>query len=135
MVMYVSKKLWQDTIKTQLRMEMNAIRKEFDPMNKRNGWGDEFADTLILGNKVIQHEYNNDESKGWTGTLSGLAPKPKDSNCLLVVTFDGAGYDHFTMDNPYSIVEKLTTYFREHKYPIAIEYETSWAISFYYTGD
>lgn len=42
--MYMSKKLWQNTAKTALRQEMNKIRKEYNPMNKRNGWGDEFAD-------------------------------------------------------------------------------------------
>jgi len=134
MVMYVSKRLWQNTAKTALKQEMSRIRKQMNPMNKKNGWGDEFADTLIFGNKIIQHETNLDKSKGWTGTLSGLADKPRNSNCLLIVTFDGAGYDHFTMDNPYSIPEKLNNYFNENHLPIIVEYETNWAIGFYYTG-
>lgn len=120
--------------KKQLRQEMSKIRKEMNPFNKEMGWGDEFADTLIFGNKIIQHETNLDESKGWTGTLSGLADKPRNSNCLLTVTFDGAGYDHFTMDNPYSIPEKLNNYFNENHLPITVEYETNWAIGIYYTG-
>jgi hypothetical protein len=120
--------------KKQLRQEMSKIRKEMNPFNKKMGWGDEFADTLILDNKIIEHETNLDESKGWTGTLSGLADKPRNSNCLLTVTFDGAGYDHFTMDNPYSIPEKLNNYFNENHLPITVEYETNWAIGIYYTG-
>lgn len=121
--------------KKQLRQEMSKIRKQMNPFNKKMGWGDEFADTLILDNKIIEHETNLDESKGWTGTLSGLADKPRNSNCLLTVTFDGAGYDHFTMENPYSIPEKLNNYFNENHLPIAVEYETNWAIGIYYTGD
>jgi hypothetical protein len=119
--------------KKVLRQEMSKIRKQFSPMNKRLGWGDEFADTLILSNKIIEHEHNDDINKGWTGTLSGLADKPRNSNCLLTVTFDGAGYEHFTMDNPYSIPEKLNNYFNENHLPIIVEYETNWAIGIYYT--
>ncbi len=73
-----------------LKVLMDKVKKEWSSN------GNPFADTQILTDKVMTYEHNSDESKGWTGTRSNISEKPKDSNVVLLVTYDGVGYYYFS---------------------------------------
>lgn len=77
---------YQEEVIGILTRVMDKIKKDCD-------WADAFNDTIIHTDKVMTYESNQDASKGWTGTMSSISDKPKKSNVVILVTYDGAGYD------------------------------------------
>jgi len=125
-------------IETLLKDMMEKKDEEFDKImgsdyTKKYGKSKSFDDVKIYTDKEMSHEYNKDPSKGWTGTMSGIAPKKKDSNVVLLVTYDGAGYESFSVNEGAVLTEKfqkmLDKKFGKEKY--SIEHETNWAFSVY----
>lgn len=101
---------------------------------------DPFADVRIHLDKDMSYESNSDASRGWTGTLSGMVPKKKESNVVMLVTYDGAGHEFFSVDSEMSYGKNgnltdqfqhaLDKKFGEGKYHI--EHNTGWSFSVYW---
>ena len=100
---------------------------------RKYGKSHSFDDVMVLTTKEMQYESNNDASRGWTGTMSGIAPKKKNSNQVMLVTYDGAGYDFFSVNEGASLTNKfqdmLDKKFGKDKFHI--EHSTNWAFEVY----
>lgn len=115
---------YQKEIIKILERLMNKVKKDW-------GSGNPFADTIIHTDKVMTYEHNDDVSKGWTGTMSNITDKPKDSNVVILVSYDGAGYDFLSCEAEYGrgmitnqLQEKLEKKFGER---FNIEHCNNWA--------
>lgn len=89
---------------------------------------DPFADVRYYTDKKMEYEHNDDASKGWTGVLSHIVDKtPEDTHLLLLVTFDGAGYDYFTYDSSPSYTDEFEKILKKKGMDIIIEHCNNWA--------
>jgi len=110
--------------------------KEYYKDFKYHKYSDPFADVQVKTDKVMEYKHNDDESKGWTGVMSYMDKKPKDSNVVIVVTYDGAGYDYFSPSGDYlkgrytdDFQKMLDKKFGKEKYHI--EHNNNWSFSVY----
>ncbi len=114
----------------------DIMKKENNEISKLLGRKDDlFEDVKLYTNKTITYESNNDPSKGWTGTMSSITDKPNDSNCILLVTYDGAGYDYLSYNADYGgpLVTKKFEEALKKKFGsrFNIEHSTNWAFEVY----
>ena len=100
---------------------------------KKYGKSHSFDDVRVLTTKEMVYEHNDDPSRGWTGTMSGIEAKKKNSNQVMLVTYDGAGYDFFSVNEGASLTNKfqemLDKKFGKDKFHI--EHSTNWAFEVY----
>jgi hypothetical protein len=91
-------------------------------------YGTGFDDVKLYTDKEMESEYNTDERRGWTGTLSGVTDKKKDSNVVLLVTYDGDGYDQFSINEGARLTDKFQKEL-EKRYGdrFQIEHYTNWS--------
>lgn len=115
-----------------LRKKMKSIESLNDDAWRKR-YGKTFGDVKILTNEVMGSEYNRDESKGWTGSMSFVKKKPKDSNVVLLITYDGAGYDYFSMESEHAIMMSALEKFLKQKFGdrYTLEHYTNWALQIY----
>lgn len=114
-----------EKVKGVLHGVMDKVKKDCD-------WKDAFDDTKIYTDKIMTYEHNKDESKGWTGTMSSISEKPKDSNVVILVTYDGAGYDLLSISEGATVTNQFEKELRK-KFGdrFSIEHCNNWAFEVY----
>jgi hypothetical protein len=128
------KKGVQDVLQNVMNKERQFSKKVLgEKLHEKfkKDYGDDFADVKVYTDKVMKYEYNDDPSRGWTGTMSYMDKKPKDSNVVMVVTYDGAGYDYFSINEGGKLTQKfqeaLDKKFGKGRYHI--EHNNNWSFS------
>lgn len=79
---------------------LKGLMKEYQELGGEFSDGKEFEDVRIYTDKTMEYESTE------YGVLSGIAPKKRNNNSVLLVTYDGAGHSEFTEGN-YSILEQF----------------------------
>jgi hypothetical protein len=97
--------------------------------------GDPFADTRIYSDKYMVTEHVGGAGRGYEGFIPTLMDKDKaHSNCLLVVTYDGAGYDYLSYETDFGegmVTAKFIKRLKEARLPVILEHFCKWAFCVY----
>lgn len=117
------KALFEKTL-TKYRKSEKEVSGDVDIKYK-----DPFAGTEYYTDKVMIHKSSR------YGIISSVHKKPRESNVLLLVTYDGTGYDLLSLKAYYGggIARKDFEKLLKKKYgdKVYIEHNTSWSFSVY----
>jgi len=113
----------------KLLSEEREAHKEIDADS------DPFADTRIHSDKHMETEHVGGEGHGYEGYLPEIVDNNKEhNNCLMVVTYDGAGYDYLSYEADYDegyVTKKFRKRLEEARLPVTLEHFCKWAFCVY----
>lgn len=113
---------------------LDGERQMHMDVSKEGGfdYDDPYADVRLYSDKEMVAEIL--DGPGLSGVMPKLVPKKKNSRCLLVVTFDGAGYDYLSSNAEYGggiTTHKFRKLLMAAKLPVFIEDYCNWAFVVY----
>jgi hypothetical protein len=113
----------------------NILDEERELHKKIDADSDPFADTKIYSDKYMESEHVGGEGQGYEGFIPTLRDKDKaHSYCLLVVTYDGAGYDYLSDRTDFGegmVTKKFRERLKAAGLKVMLEHFCKWAFCVY----
>ena len=98
-------------------------------------YSDPFADTKVYTGKHMETKHVGGEGQNYEGYISEVVDNNKEHNhCLLVVTYDGAGYDFLSYETDYGVGMVTTKFIKqleESGLKVMLEHFCRWAFCVY----
>jgi len=98
-------------------------------------YSDPFADTKVYTGKHMETKHVGGEGQNYEGYLPEIVDNNKEHNhCLLVVTYDGAGYDFLSYETDYGVGMVTTKFIKqleESGLKVMLEHFCRWAFCVY----
>lgn len=118
----------------QLLDEEREAHKKIDA-EVGSKYSDPFADTRIYTGKHMETKHVGGEGQGYEGYLPEILDNNKEhDNCLLVVTYDGAGYDYLSYETDFGegmVTMKFIKRLKESGLRAHLEHFCRWAFCVY----